>query len=264
MLEYFHRLAASVVGLILVIALVWSWTKKAFRKPLAPWITAAFLLLGVQINLGRLTVTELLKAEIVAMHLGTAVIIFALLLIATRHAYHLESGNRVGSRIQASKGFLRVTWLAIVVLFVQIMLGGSVSANYAGLACPDFPTCNSLWFPGFDGRVGIQFIHRLGAIVATLALLFFMFRWKDVLPSKPSTKGGQSFPVYWSRFPCFIGVLLVIQWLLGVGMILLGGTLTSMRIPPPLSVTHLGVGLTLISLVICAYVEFRPDSKKLP
>lgn len=262
MLEYFHRLAAAIVGFILVAALVWSWAKREFRKPIAPWITSAFLLLGLQINLGRLTVTELLKSEIVAMHLGTAVIIFALLLIATRRAFHLESGNRHGSEIKASKGFIGAAWLAIVVLFVQIMLGGSVSSHYAGLACPDFPTCNGLWFPGFSGRVGIQFIHRLGAVVATLTLLYFMYQWKPLMASISSSNTAQKLPVFWSRFPCFLGAFLVIQWLLGIGMILFGVP-ASMKIPSPLSVGHLAVGLVLISLVITAYVEFRPDSKKL-
>jgi cytochrome c oxidase assembly protein subunit 15 len=78
--------------------------------------------------------------------------------------------------------------LAVLILFCQIALGGWVSANYAGIACIGFPTCNGLWIPhlefseGFNllspaganyqggvldanARVTIQFIHRMGAVV---------------------------------------------------------------------------------------------------
>ncbi len=256
MLEYFHRLAAAIVGFILVAALIVSLVKKNYRRPVAPWVVSAFLLLGVQINLGRLTVTKLLQAEIVAMHLGTALVIFCLLLVATRRAFHLESGNRIGTTLRVGKGFIWAAWLAIVVLFVQVMLGGSVSANYAGLACPDFPTCNGLWFPGFSGRVGIQYMHRLGAIVVSLVLILFMYQWKHF----SVTNSSQKLPVFWSRFPCFIGAFLVIQWLLGIGMIVFGVG-HEMKIPSPLSVAHLGVGLILISLVVSAYVELKPERK---
>jgi heme a synthase len=82
-----------------------------------------------------------------------------------------------------------------VALGFQIVLGGWTSTNYAAVACPDFPTCQASWWPeaefgeAFDpwhglginyeggvlqhpARVAIHFTHRLGAILATLALLF--------------------------------------------------------------------------------------------
>jgi len=53
-------------------------------------------------------------------------------------------------------------------------LGGLVSSNYAGLACTEWPTCNGgVWFPVFDGIVGLQIFHRLGAY--TLLLLAGIF-----------------------------------------------------------------------------------------
>ncbi len=51
----------------------------------------------------------------------------------------------------------------------QIFLGGRVSSNYAGLACPDFPTCYGSWFPDLNGNIGFQMEHRwFGYIVALL------------------------------------------------------------------------------------------------
>ena len=81
------------------------------------------------------------------------------------------------------------------VLAVQIALGGWTSANYAALACPDFPTCHHSWWPdgdyragfrlwqepgsgsGFEGgvltveaRIAIHVVHRVGALVTVLYL----------------------------------------------------------------------------------------------
>jgi cytochrome c oxidase assembly protein subunit 15 len=97
--------------------------------------------------------------------------------------------------LPASVAVRRVALIALVALAVQIILGGWTSTNYAAVACPDFPTCQASWWPDADyrdafvlwrglginyeggvldhpARVAIHFTHRLGAVVATLALLF--------------------------------------------------------------------------------------------
>jgi cytochrome c oxidase assembly protein subunit 15 len=81
-----------------------------------------------------------------------------------------------------------------VVLAVQFFLGAWTSANYAAVACPDFPTCQGTWWPHADfshafvlwrglwinyqggilanpARVAIHFAHRLGALTVTLTFL---------------------------------------------------------------------------------------------
>lgn len=81
----------------------------------------------------------------------------------------------------------------LVLLGGQIALGGWTSANYAALACPDFPLCNGQWWPQADfadgfrprsavgvdyehgvleskARVAVHFVHRLGALLVTAYL----------------------------------------------------------------------------------------------
>ena len=87
------------------------------------------------------------------------------------------------------------TWaiVGLVVLALQIMLGGWVSSNYSAIACPDFPTCQASFWPDMDfkdafvlwrglgidyeggvldhpARVAIHFTHRIGAVVVALVL----------------------------------------------------------------------------------------------
>jgi cytochrome c oxidase assembly protein subunit 15 len=77
----------------------------------------------------------------------------------------------------------------MVVLSLQIALGGWTSTNYAAVACPDLPTCQQSWWPPMDfhdafilsrgqdvdytggvlgnpARTAIHVTHRIGAVVA--------------------------------------------------------------------------------------------------
>ena len=91
---------------------------------------------------------------------------------------------------------------------LQISLGGWTSANYAALACPDFPTCQTQWWPAiadfeegfvlwrglgvdYEGgvldhpaRVAVHFTHRLGAVLA--AVLIALLGWR--LAREPATR----------------------------------------------------------------------------
>jgi cytochrome c oxidase assembly protein subunit 15 len=96
----------------------------------------------------------------------------------------------------AARGSLprRLCVAALIVLALQIALGGWTSSNYAATACPDFPTCQGSWWPpadyahafvlsrvlgvNYEGgtlpeptRAAIQLAHRLGACAATLMLV---------------------------------------------------------------------------------------------
>jgi cytochrome c oxidase assembly protein subunit 15 len=63
----------------------------------------------------------------------------------------------------AGDGRLRLhAALALVIVIVQIALGGWTTANYAALACPDFPTCQNAWWPGMDFGRGFDVTHPVG------------------------------------------------------------------------------------------------------
>jgi len=80
--------------------------------------------------------------------------------------------------------------LAIIIILVEIALGGWTRVKFAAFACPDFPFCQNKWWPemslkrGFDliqpfgiealeskSRVAINVIHRVGALITTIYLL---------------------------------------------------------------------------------------------
>ena len=71
-LEWFHRLDAALVGLGLLLVATLSWTQRRHLPPAVPLLAAtALLLVAVQVALGALTVTQLLRFDIVTAHLAT-------------------------------------------------------------------------------------------------------------------------------------------------------------------------------------------------
>lgn len=54
---------------------------------------------------------------------------------------------------------------AVAASYVTILLGGNVMASDSGLACPDWPTCHGSLTPPLSGPTGIEWEHRLSAVV---------------------------------------------------------------------------------------------------
>jgi cytochrome c oxidase assembly protein subunit 15 len=64
-------------------------------------------------------------------------------------------------------------------LLIQLGIGGLVSSRYAGMACPEWPTCvGGAWFPTWVGGIGIQLFHRMTAyaLIACLGAAAFSCR----------------------------------------------------------------------------------------
>ena len=185
--EMLHRYLAGTLGftILLVAALAWRNRRDRHQPTRLPYALVALVI--VQGLLGMWTVTLLLKPLIVSAHLVGGLATLALLWWLS-----LETTRR--SR-PAGESSLR-TWavVAMVVLALQIALGGWVSSNYAAVACPDFPTCQRSFWPEMDfsdafvlwrglgidyeggvldhpARVAIHFTHRLGALVTAVVLV---------------------------------------------------------------------------------------------
>ena len=192
--ELFHRYLAGTLGVLIFAIMVVAWRqRRALRQsPLLP--TAIVALVALQATLGMWTVTLLLKPVIVTLHLLVGMATLGLLTwlalrqLALPHggarsnllphgsaANRLPHGSAANRLPPAGAGAQRLRpWaaLGIVIVVCQIALGGWVSANYAALACPDFPTCHGVWSPDMDFRHGFQFVRELGMTAAGTPLAF--------------------------------------------------------------------------------------------
>lgn len=225
--EMVHRYFASSLGLvILVLAGIALSNRKDPRQPVALPVALVGLVI-LQGLLGMWTVTLLLKPLIVVLHLigGLSTLsLLAWLSIEPKTKPIHSAGDSNGLRTLATVGLL--------VLALQIALGGWTSSNYAALACPDFPTCQNSYWPHMDAkdafvlwrglgidyeggvldhpaRVAIHFVHRLGAIAAALILgALSILAWRR--GSTPAVRAGG----------VLLGIALIAQLILGPVMVM--------------------------------------------
>ena len=155
--EMAHRYLAGTLGLIILSMVVLGWRAKREIKT-TPWLpTFLVVFIGFQAALGMWTVTMLLKPAIVTSHLLGGMTSLAILIwLAHRHwgSFNVDVYIPVGMRLAIR--------FALVVIFMQILLGGWTSTNYAALACTDFPTCHGVWLPEMNFRDAFHLFRELG------------------------------------------------------------------------------------------------------
>lgn len=231
--EMIHRYIASALGL-LVIALVLLGTPLR-RQPGFPWLVSLTLLavILVQGAFGAFTVTLKLWPQVVTLHLLGGLTVLVLFLWLHLRLRRFAKGDLTLGGVPAARRPLSPLWaLAVLMLLLQLALGGWVSSNYAGIACQGFPTCNGQWWPatdwseGFhvtqsvgpnylhgqlhaDARSAIQLGHRLGALVLGVVLLLLVARYRHESRLRPWLAGLLS--VFTLQFA--LGIANVLLWL---------------------------------------------------
>ena len=168
--EMLHRYIAGALGLLIIVLAWLAWragrrrghaasVSQGVHGPADPSTGLALFTLAwviLQGLFGMWTVTLRLQPAVVTAHLLGGIILFALLLMQR---------NRVSDHPPLSPDAGRFRpWaaLALLLLFVQIALGGWVSSNYATLACRDFPVCQGSWWPSMDFVAGFEVWRPLG------------------------------------------------------------------------------------------------------
>ena len=161
--EWGHRAIAGSVAILFSI-LAWATLRRpGLNRSMRKGLLIAAILLAAQIVLGGLTVLQLLAYWTVTSHLVTGnAFALVLVLLARRLATLRRSHSSKDAALKATSAQRLMTTLAGGTLATQIVLGGLVASKYAGLACPDWPTCmNDEFFPTWTGIQGLHLFHRM-------------------------------------------------------------------------------------------------------
>lgn len=170
LIEWSHRLVAAIVSTLVVslAGLVWWQRKRGVGS--GEWSrpgTASYIALGllvVQVLLGAITVKLNLPPWTIVLHLGTAMLLFALLLATARHLTPGASPGFPGSANPPATG-------AALLVFLTV-LAGALTANLgAATACVGFPLCNGQWIVTGNYLQYVQWAHRLLAYTTYAYLL---------------------------------------------------------------------------------------------
>ncbi|MBE0590856.1 MAG: COX15/CtaA family protein [Gemmatimonadales bacterium] len=245
--EMVHRYLASGLGLLIIAIAVLStrWRGVLRQSPILPWALVGLVVL--QGLFGKWTVTLLLKPAIVTGHLIGGMLLFALLVWLWQRQQPdpapVDAEPLANMRVAALVG--------LVLVAIQIFLGGWTSTNYAALVCSDLPTCQGKWWPEVDfanafhmfrelgqtadgealsmqALTAIHLSHRIAAVVVALYVLWLGLR---AMRTGGAEKLGQ-----------LILLVLVLQFCLGLANV-------AFSLPISLAVAHNGGAALLLGAV---------------
>ena len=239
--EFLHRVLAGSVGLFVGGFGIYLLSRKTVSPLVKVLSVLSILLVTAQVIMGGLTVLMLLNEGVVAAHLVLATMLFASLL----WTYWELRAEQVGARKIGVPSWLKgFTYLVVAVLWGQILLGGLVASNYAGMVCPDFPLCHGQLIPTLSGVIGLQVMHRLGAYLCVALVVGF---WFAVMNSKLKFD-----PVFraWTRR---LNIAIWIQVALGIANVIF-------VIPPLITVLHLAVATYLLGAALRLSFLMKWDS----
>ena len=226
-LEWFHRLDASLIGLSTIVLVILSWWHKTKLPSWLPWgCTFALGLIIFQGILGALTVTQLLRFDIVTAHLATALLFFGTLIVIGSNLIEYKGNNTVGN-------LTFISFIATILVYIQCLLGGLVASQWALHQCFGG---NQLCF--------VMNSHIIGVFPATISCLVLIFlSWRTPALSEKLR-----------NLTKYISIILLSQILLGVATFYLHLQVEL------LTIAHHTIGAVLFGILITFTIFARKDS----
>src|SRR6266849_3385456 len=227
LIEYGHRLAAAAVSVLVAALAVYAWwmrreaptdlhqpppssTTALHRPGVAAYV--ALMLLVLQVGLGAVTVKRSLPPWTVILHLGTAMLLLATLILIARGRPRTPP--------------LRAGLYALALGFVTVLFGALTANLGAASACLGFPLCNDQFIPAGNYLQHIHWTHRLLAYT-----LFAYVVWWAVRSKR--------------RGAWYVVALVTLQVAVAAAMVLSG-------LPQPLQAAHVAVGAALWAALVLA------------
>jgi len=198
--EWTHRLLARLLGLVYLLGFIGLLIMKEIPARLI-WRCGVLVgLIAVQGFVGWWMVYSGLQyrtevaPERLMTHLSLALILMCGSIWTGLEALEGQTRGR-----GAPDGWKAATWVLLLIVFLQCMLGALVAGNRAGLVYNDWPLMNGHIFPPVDWAKGIgysflhdqglvQFMHRMNAYL----LLVFATGYALVMARKTNDDGLKS------------------------------------------------------------------------
>jgi len=235
-IEYGHRLAALAVSVLVAALAAYAWWLRREtgigKRETCPGQAAyvALALLVLQIALGAVTVKLSLPPWTVILHLGTAMLLLATLIVTAKRPMltpGASPGNTGAGSTPGSRPGLVAT-IALALGFVTVLFGALTANLGAASACLGFPLCNGALIPAGNYLQHVHWTHRLLAF----ALLGYSLWW-----AVRSRRRG----AWW------VVALVAVQITVAAAMVLL-------TLPPGLQAAHVALGAAVwAGLVLAAW-----------
>jgi protoheme IX farnesyltransferase len=140
----------------------------------------------------------------------------------------------------------RVAWVATVVTYFLIALGGTVLVTDSGLSCPDWPLCYGQAYYSGTYQVFLEQFHRFTAATVSILIVLLMIGI-----------------ITWARKDLVLLTMAIAAAILLAIQIVLGGLTVLWKLPPQIITAHLGTALAIFAIVITiAVLSGKPAPSK--
>jgi heme A synthase len=245
-LEQFHRFTAATVSILIVLLVIGILTQARHDRLLITLAIAAPILLALQIVLGGLTVLWQLPPPIITAHLGTALVLLALVIvIAVLSAKPtlvdpvMEDAAPVSART-----FAYLVIANALLVYLLMLVGSYVTGSAAALACGGWPFCTPAVWAVRNHFAAINIAHRVfaaGAGLVTLWAIVAAWRRRRAAPAQ--------------------AVVAIVAGMLFVCQAIIGGVIVLDHEPVFVVGLHLALGTavwgTFVVLAAMAYKHLR-------
>ena len=256
--EHGHRMLATIVGFFTLLQAIWiGFSNEPF------WLKRlGFLALGTVIlqgMFGGITVLFYLPPAVSIIHGILAQTFFVITIII---AYSLSNERNTREEMGHNESIRNGSILLISFVYIQLIFGALMRHTASGMAIPDFPTMGGLWFPTFSesminninvelfdmdwqavsrNQVIIHFIHRLGALIVTGFIGYFLYKNNQVIKTNNTL----------NKSKLLIILVLIIQVTLGALTVLTERA-------PYVASFHVVNGAALLGLCILLVLQAHP------
>ena len=233
LIEYSHRLVASVVGVLVLATAVIVWRSYRWQPWLLVPATLGIILLVIQVLLGGVTVMNELSPGLVVAHLAVAEALMASMLVVCLVSFRGAPSTGAGEAAGAKADPFPILALSAVLAGYALLLTGSYVASSGAVAScgQSWPLCQGQLIP--DGLYpSMHMLHRVvalpvGALIVTVLFLAWRRRGRGGPLGWTATVVGALFlgqiivgaSVLWAGFPLAVRLLhLVLATLVWTGL----------------------------------------------
>lgn len=194
-LEFIHRLVGRVTGFVFLFPFLFFIFRKHIDGKLSIKLGGIFLLGGMQGVIGWYMVKSGLVDDPrvspyrLALHLGMAFIIFALLWWEALRLWNVKTKVRKNKKY---KQIRNISYFVTGIIFLQVTAGAFVAGLDAGLTYNTFPLMDGQWIPDgmfiknpfwvnfFENITTVQFQHRLMAFLVLFSVVLLILKFAEL------------------------------------------------------------------------------------
>ncbi len=184
-IETSHRLVTGVEGFLVLFTGIGLWRTRGHRREARVLVALMWISILVQSGMGAWAVKSPQSSVVMALHFGFSMIAVTATFLTVEMLYRGRYFPVRTLTWTPPRLFRWGMWFSIVAMYGIAYLGAYVRHSDAVIACYEWPRCNGQFIPELSGPEGINFAHRIAAVIGTLLVLGLYFWARSFRDKRP-------------------------------------------------------------------------------